>query len=388
MKNVIKIMFMTFIAFNIIAAAVNNARLQAYNTVANKLACLSNQQLTELLAERQWKSGWGKTGSLDIDGITVFMKKIPLTDLEQKSENLHATANIFDLPLFYQYKVGSAGFGAWREVAAHQITTHWVLTGKNQNFPLLYHWRILPENTIKSEQLNVKELEKTIQRWNNSAEVGERLIAMNKAKASIVVFLESIPETMDDFLIKKGKEGKHAFEKAVMMVDKNLQQTTSFMIDQGMIHFDAHSGNILADGKRLYFTDFGLALYKDFDLSPEEKEFFERHKNYDSYYTRADLTFLLCQALSLTEDQAIELLQSYIAGTQHKVIYSRYINSLLKKYAAGAMVVENFEKALRKQSKLTPYPAEELKRSFHENFQEQSIVNALMAGQKNKQSKK
>lgn len=44
---------------------------------------------------------------------------MPLTDVELRPENVRSTANLFGLPTFYQYGVGSAGFGARRELAVH-----------------------------------------------------------------------------------------------------------------------------------------------------------------------------------------------------------------------------------------------------------------------------
>ncbi len=55
--------------------------------------------------------------------MPIFVKQIPLTDLEKQPENFRSTANIFKLPLSYQYGIGSAGFGAWRELATHIMTT-------------------------------------------------------------------------------------------------------------------------------------------------------------------------------------------------------------------------------------------------------------------------
>ena len=74
-------------------------------------------------------------------GVQVFVKKVPLTELERRSEHVMSTANLFGLPAFYQYPLGSAGFGAWRELAAHVMTTNWVLAGGYQGFPLLFGWR-------------------------------------------------------------------------------------------------------------------------------------------------------------------------------------------------------------------------------------------------------
>jgi hypothetical protein len=60
-------------------------------------------------------------------------------------EHARSTANLFGLPTFCQYGVGGPAFGAWRELAAHTMTTNWVLGGQYQGFPMMYHWRVLPD---------------------------------------------------------------------------------------------------------------------------------------------------------------------------------------------------------------------------------------------------
>jgi len=67
----------------------------------------------------------GKSALISIEDTPVFVKKVPLTDLEQLPQHFMSTKNLFDLPLGYQYGVGSAGFGAWRELATHVMTTNW-----------------------------------------------------------------------------------------------------------------------------------------------------------------------------------------------------------------------------------------------------------------------
>ena len=57
---------------------------------------------------------------------------------------MFSTKNLYDLPTYYQYGVGSAGFGVFRELVANIKTTNWVLQGAIANFPLLYHARIIP----------------------------------------------------------------------------------------------------------------------------------------------------------------------------------------------------------------------------------------------------
>ena len=61
------------------------------------------------------------------------------------------------------------------------------------------------------------------------------------------------------------------------MVERKLDAGTAFMNARGLLHFDAHFDNILTDGQRLYFADYGLALSSRFDLSEDEATFFDRH---------------------------------------------------------------------------------------------------------------
>ena len=107
--------------------AKHDARLATYAATATALSLLSDRHLGELLAAaRRVGSGiGGSTAELDVEGVRVFVKKVPLTELEQRSEHVMSTANLFGLPAFYQYPLGSAGFGAWRELAAHVMTTNW-----------------------------------------------------------------------------------------------------------------------------------------------------------------------------------------------------------------------------------------------------------------------
>lgn len=42
-----------------------------------------------------------------------------------------------------------------------------------------------------------------------------------------------------------------------------------------------HPGNILVRDRRLLFTDFGLALHRDFDLTPEERGAMPAHDGFD-----------------------------------------------------------------------------------------------------------
>ncbi len=87
----------------------------------------------------------GAASVLDVDGVPVFAKRIPITDRELAHP--HSTANLFDLPTCCQYgmhRLAAPGFGAWRELAANLIVTEGVLAGGAESFAVLHHWRVLP----------------------------------------------------------------------------------------------------------------------------------------------------------------------------------------------------------------------------------------------------
>ncbi|GGV69632.1 hypothetical protein GCM10010228_25400 [Streptomyces massasporeus] len=203
-------------------------RLSDYDTVATSLALLGDAELRELVDSAvPLGAGIGGTSArLDVSGTPVFVKRVPLTDLEQRPERRRSTANVFGLPMICQYGIGGPSFGAWREVAAHAMTTNWVLSGQFQGVPLMYHWRVLPD------------------------------------------------------------EVPHA-------------------------HFE----NILTDGRRLYFTDFGLALSTRFALTPTEADFYDRHRGYDRCYTASWHVNWLISAL-YGEDWEVrgELIRAWAQG--------------------------------------------------------------------------
>ena len=131
-------------------------------------------QINKVLVNgKEMHKGIGGTSlQIEIDNTPVFVKKVPLTDLELQTENYMSTANIFNLPMCYQYGIGSAGFGAWRELAAHVMTTNWVITGGCPNFPIMYHWRILKDvdNKIISDEEQAA-LDKDTAYWENNQEI-------------------------------------------------------------------------------------------------------------------------------------------------------------------------------------------------------------------------
>src|ERR1051326_1626345 len=84
------------------SGASHAARLDRYGAVSTALALLSDRRLGELVDEAPViGSGIGGTAVLlEIEGTPVFVKRVPLTDLESRSENIMSTANLFQFPTF------------------------------------------------------------------------------------------------------------------------------------------------------------------------------------------------------------------------------------------------------------------------------------------------
>ena len=253
-------------------------RRAEYEKASAEIAKLGDADLAKLIKEsQQVHEGIGGTAvKLELGGVPVFAKQISLSDLEK--DNPHSTKNLFNIPTFYQYGVGSAGFGAWRELAAHQQSTKWALDGECESFPLMYGYAIIPKE--KTPPRDAAKMEEIVKYWGGSKEIGERLKAIDDAQYSVVFFLETIPRTLDDYIHPQASKGE-TWEVDMPMIERQLKDVTAFMESKGMIHFDAHGRNVLTDGERVYVADFGLATSLDFELSDAERKFFEENRGYD-----------------------------------------------------------------------------------------------------------
>ncbi len=339
----------------------SHQRIKTYLKVSEHLECLSNEKLKQISNDAKpiHKSVWGKSALIDVDDTPVFIKRVPLTDLELQSKNFMSTANIFDLPMCYQYGVGSAGFGAWRELATHIITTNGVIASECANFPILYHWRILPNHPSDMNLEEWGDIEKYSAYWENVGTIRNRVENLNQASTHIALFLEYVPQNLYEWLPAQIAKGGDIAESAIAFVDENLKTTNTYMNTHGLMHFDAHFNNILTDGKLLYFTDFGLALSSHFELTTAEIEFLKHHQYYDRAY--ASLNLLLCIFATIFKKDQWEIrLHEYITHEPEKL--SPAIESIIKKHTPIALIMDAFMEKLRKESKSTPYPAIQLEK--------------------------
>jgi len=234
-------------------------------------------------------SGVGVGGGsvvLDVNGVPVFAKRIPLT--ERELSHPHCTGNLFDLPLFCQYGIGGPGFNAWRELAANVIVTDGVLTGETESFPLLYHWRVLPGRPpVAAEHADIDAV---VAALDGCSAVRARLEALATASCSLVLFCEYLPHPLLDWL-REDPVGK------ADTVERQLSQTVAFLCGRELLHMDGHFDNMRTDGERIYLTDFGLATSPRFDLSAAERDFAQRHVRHDAGYAAMRLVNWLVTAV-------------------------------------------------------------------------------------------
>ncbi|MDQ2707160.1 MAG: protein kinase family protein [Actinomycetota bacterium] len=341
-------------------------RLAAYGAVATHLSLLSDRRLGEMVAAAApLGSGiGGRSTELHIDGTRVFVKRVPLTEFELRPENARSTANLFRLPAFYQYGVGSAGFGAWRELAVHAMTTNWVLGHEYEGFPLMYHWRVLPDSPPEGITDEFGSVDGAVAHWEGSRAVRERLEAINRSSCSLVLFLEHVPQTLATWLdtyraaMPEGADGSPC-----LWVEQALARGATFMGSRGLVHFDAHFSNVLTDGRLLYFADFGLALSSGFELSAAEAEFLSNHLSYDRVYTASHLIRHHLREGVRGDTEHDAFLRDWVAGRRPDGVQFETA-AIIDRHARAAVVLNEFHRRLLTESKQTPFPVAEIARAL------------------------
>jgi hypothetical protein len=282
-------------------------RRKRFFKLSSQIAQIDSAQLRSLFDDRESSAGWGRNHTIGIGHSKVFVKRVPVTDLEY--DNLFSTRNLYDLPTYYNYGVGSAGFGVFRELVTHIKTTNWVLEGAIATFPLTYHYRIIPFSEVRAD-LDMERHTRYVEYWGNSANVGRYMLDRANARYELVLFLEHMPYTLAPWL----REHPNNLHRAL----NDLRATIAFLRKNGIIHFDAHFHNVLTDGEQAYLTDFGLALDKSFALTKEEELFFGQNKYYDFGQVLSNLDFLISSSYdALSESDKRTVLEKY--GTKDDI---------------------------------------------------------------------
>lgn len=254
------------------------ARVDSARRTAVEIARLDDSQVRALVgaAEKVGVGIGGTTRTAHVAGTPVFAKQLPITRSEEADP--FSTDNHTGLPFACHYGIGSPAHGVGRELSAHQMTSGWVRSGVVDFFPQLLGWRIID---LKPEtDLSEFDGDGPRQQWGGFwPQVETRLAEMKAARSSMVLFLEYVPETLGSAMRRSlaAGTGKTNFAEAV----DQIIVATDRMGELGFQHFDIHPGNILVHEGRLLFTDFGLSLHPDFDLTADEETSMPTHRGFD-----------------------------------------------------------------------------------------------------------
>ncbi|UBU08477.1 serine/threonine-protein kinase [Nonomuraea gerenzanensis] len=239
------------------------------------------------------------------------------------------------------------------------MTTNWVLAAEHEGFPLMYHWRVLPDSTPLPEEL--ADIDRAVAYWGGGSQVRRRIEALRQSSASVALFLEYIPQNLHQWLGTQVEAGDQAADRACAMVERELAAGISFMNSRGLLHFDAHFENILTDGRRLYFADYGLAISSGFELSRDEADFFGRHQSYDRCYSAAYRVNWLITALYglRREDQEDrdERVHAFAEG-EHPTGIPAEAAAIIARHAPIAAVMSDFYRTFQRRSRRATYPLE------------------------------
>ncbi len=341
-------------------------RIASYDKLHNDLEAMPQNKLVQAFNSGQISEGYGKMSVTKINGKKVFIKKLPCTSLEHR--NHLDTSNLFDLPTFYNYGVGSAGINCFRELQMHIKTTGWVLNGDIVNFPLLYHWRVAPVRSKLLTKTVRDKISREARYWNSDKNIKKYLLERAKAPFEIIMVIEYFPTVLHKWL-KNDINNVISFEKQVYPILDHLH-------DNNIIHFDAHQGNFMVDNHGIiYLTDFGLVLDTTFNLSAAEIRFFNRNR----YHTHAVALSIICQPLlALTRytdnKQDIAWLNEQFDLGSHRGLKARQViydnmdtifrhfglgskyKALVKKYHEIEMITTWFFKEMVKKTKNATFP--------------------------------
>jgi hypothetical protein len=336
--------------------------------VSAALASRPDGALLDLVAEAPVAgSGIGGTAKLvTVGGEPVFVKCVPLTDVERRPEHAGSTANLFGLPVWCQYGVGSPGFGVWRELVATAWASSRVTGGRSEGFPLLYHWRILDGPAWAGPRPDeLADVERAVGYWHGSAAVRGRLDAIARSTATVALFLEYLPLGLPEWLAGQVAAGAEAAEAAITSVEHALIGDVAAMNRAGLFHFDAHFGNIRTDGERLFLADFGLATSPRFDLSDAESTFLAANRTHDACHTVTRL---------------VDWLATEVAGAPYGVERDELIGrcargeepddlppaaaAVIRRHAPIAIVINEFYRRLHHEDRRTPYPLDAIDRAL------------------------
>ncbi|NMG06056.1 hypothetical protein [Brasilonema sp. UFV-L1] len=312
-------------------------RRKRYFKLSSQIAQLDNVQLRSLFdnsESNESSTGWGTNHVIVLGQSKVFVKRVPVTNIEY--DNLFSTRNLYNLPTYCNYNVGSTSFGIFRELVTHIKTTNWVLEEAIVTFPLMYHYRIIPFSGWQTD-VDMERLKDYVEYRGNSENAGNYVVDRAHANYELILFLEYIPHILETWL----QENPNKLQKPL----DELRTTIDFLRKKGIIHFDAHFRNVLTDGEQIYLTDFGLVLDKSFALTKDEESFFKQNTFYDYGEVLRNLGHVIRPSYySCSENDKRRIMEKYgiKEGLQPYEVGSILLDNIEQIHADGIMKLDEF----------------------------------------------
>jgi len=195
--------------------------------------------------------------------------------------------------------------------------------------------------------------------WGDSPAVRERLIALDAAQAQLVLCCEFIPHSLDRWLEDHARSG--TIEDIIDRVEQQLFAGVASLWRADVVHFDLHFANILTDGERTQFTDFGLACSTIFELAPDEAAFLSLNASHDICYVVTHLVnWLVTTHLGLTaRSDRVDYIERCSASSTATNLPANAAR-IVARYAPIAAGLNAFYGQLAQRNPGTPYPAARL----------------------------
>ncbi len=168
-----------------------------------------------------------------------------------------------------------------------------------------------------------------------------------------------MPYALRDRLREQLTAGSVQAEEAVKLVDQQLLGAVRHMRSAGMTHFDAHFGNVLTDGHRVYLSDFGLASAPRFQLDSSELSFLRLTADHDLAYCAAALVNTIATtSLRLTDPKERNDYVRRSADTGRAPALGGVLADTVVRCAPVATAVNDFYWKLHDGNPTAAYPAE------------------------------
>jgi len=202
--------------------------------------------------------------------------------------------------------------------------------------------------------------------WGNDPAIRRRLSSLEEATSSVAVFLEHFPQTLSQWLADRLAHDLDPMA-VVAETEANLLELLTFCGDRGLLHMDAHFENLLTDGEGFFLGDFGLAISQTFSLDAEEREFFEKHRDFDRCTAITSLVHAAVSHYDAREDWrgVLRELQDDRQGPIQEIPVA--IRAYLAKRGPLALEVGEFYRRLLSDLSATEFPTTRLQRVLDES---------------------